>query len=86
MSSKKKIVLISIKKNLKTSEVESLGAEFFGRINYGKSSEYFIVSDSILVKHENFLGHFLHGLKLKSYVFNKYKSKRIKNYLNKCSG
>ena len=34
------------------------------------------MSDSILVKHENFLGHFLHGLKLKSYVFNKYKSKK----------
>ena len=29
-------------------------------------------------KHNNFLGHFLHGLKLKSYEFKKYKSKKIK--------
>ena len=76
INSKKKIVLISIKNNLKTSDIENLGAEFFGRINYGKNSEYFINSDSIISKNENFLGHFLHGLKLKSYEFKKYKSKK----------
>ena len=53
-----------------------MGAEFFGRINYGKNSEYFIFSDSIKTKHDNFLGYFLHGLKLKSYEFNKYKTKK----------
>ena len=73
VNSKKKIVLISIKNNLKTSDVENVGAEFYKRINYGKNSEYFIISDSIEGKHENFLGHFLHGLKLKSYEFKKYK-------------
>ena len=73
---KKKIVLISIKNNLKISDVESLGAEFYARINYGKNSEYFINSDSVLSKLDNFLGHFLHGLKLKSYTFNKYKTKK----------
>ncbi len=76
LTSKKKIVLISIKKDLKISDVENLGAELFGRINYGKSSEYFIISDSIMSKHNNFLGHFLHGLKLKSYEFKKYKTKK----------
>ena len=76
VSSKKKIVLISIKNNLKTSDVENLGAEFYKRINYGKNSEYFIISDSIEGKHKNFLGHFLHGLKLKSYEFKKYKTKK----------
>ena len=75
LSSKKKIVLISIKNNLKSSDIENLGAEFYGCINHGKNSEYFIISDSINTKHNNFLGHFLHGLKLKSYEFNKYKSK-----------
>ena len=72
---KKKVIIISIKKDLKISDVETLGAEFYGRINYGKNSEYFINSDSV-TKLDNFLGHFLHGLKLKSYVFNKYKSKK----------
>ena len=76
VNSKKKIVLISIKNNLKTSDVENLGAEFYKRINHGKNSEYFIISDSIVGKHDNFLGHFLHGLKLKSYEFKKYKTKK----------
>ena len=76
VNSKKKIILISIKKNLKNSDVENLGAEFFNRINHGKNSEYFLNSDSINVKFENFLGYFLHGLKLKSYEFTKYKTKK----------
>ena len=76
LSSKKRIVLISIKKNLRPCDIENLGAEFYGRINFGKNSEYSINSDSIISKNQNFLGHFLHGLKLKSYEFNKYKSKK----------
>ena len=76
VSSKKKIVLISIKKDLKNSDVENLGAEFFGRINYGKNSEYFLSSNSVNSKYENFISHFLHGLKLKSYEFKKYKTKK----------
>ena len=76
LTSKKKIILISIKKNLKTSDIENLGAEFYSRINYGKNSEYFIFSDSIQSKNKDFLSHFLHGLKLKSYEFKKYKTKK----------
>ena len=76
LNSKKKIILISIKNKLKTYNAENLGAEFFGRINYGKNSEYFVISDSIVGNHDNFLGHFLHGLKLKSYEFKKYKTKK----------
>ena len=78
LSSKKKIILISIKNNSKTSDFEKLGAEFFGHINNGKNSEYFLISDSVLGKLENFLSHFLHGLKLKSYEFKKYKTKKEK--------
>ena len=76
LTSKKKIILISIKKNFKTSDIENLGAEFYSRINYGKNSEYFIFSDSIQSKNKDFLSHFLHGLKLKSYEFKKYKTKK----------
>ena len=76
LNSKRKIILISIKKNLKNSEIESLGAELYGRINYGQNSEYFLNSDTAASKHENFIGYFLHGLKLKSYEFNKYKTKK----------
>ncbi len=76
VNSKKKIVLISIKNNLKASDIENLGAEFYGRVNYGKNTEYSVNADSISGKYENFLGHFLHGLMLKSYQFDKYKSKK----------
>ena len=60
-------MLVSIKNNLKTPDIESLGAELYGHIKHEKNSEYFLNSDSITSKHKNFLGHFLHGLKLKSY-------------------
>ena len=76
INSKKKIVLISIKNDSKTSDIENLGAEFYRRVNYGKNSDYFIISDTVIGEHDNFLGHFLHGLKLKSYEFKKYKTKK----------
>ena len=78
ISSKRKIVLISIKSNLKTFEIESLGAQFYGRVNNGKKSEYLINTDTIISKEKNFIGFFLHGLKLKSYEFLKYKTKKKK--------
>ena len=76
INSKRKIMLISIKKELKNFDIENLGAQFYSYINYGKNSDYLVNSDSLINKHENLLGHFLHGLKLKSYEFNKYKSKK----------
>ena len=76
LSSKKKIVLVSIKKKIKSCDIENLGAEFYQRINYGKNTDYHINTDTIIGKDEDFIGHFLHGLRLKSYEFNKYKSKK----------
>ena len=81
LTSKKKIILISIKKDLKNSEIENLGAELFGRMNFGKKSEYSINSDSFVGKKVNFIGHFLHGLKLKSYEFKKYKTNKETRYI-----
>ena len=74
--SKKKIVIISIKKNSKNFDIENLGAELYSRINYGKNTEYYLNSDSLTEKNENLVGHFLHGLILKSYEFKKYKTKK----------
>ena len=68
--------IYSIKKNLKSFDIENLGAEFYGRINYGKNADYYVNSDTIIGKDENFIGHFIHGLRLKSYEFDKYKSKK----------
>ena len=78
INSKKKIFLISIKKNLKTSDIESLGAKFHSHVNYDKKKDYFVNIDTINSNEKNFAGYFLHGLKLKSYEFNLYKSKKNK--------
>ena len=38
----KKIVLVSVK-NIKESDIENLGAEFYGRVNYGKIVSIFFI-------------------------------------------
>ena len=81
VNSKKTIFLVSIKKDIKISDIENLGAKFHSYINYDKKKEYFINSDTINNKIKNFVGYFLHGLKLKSYEFNIYKSKKNKNII-----
>ena len=44
-----------------------------------KSQNKFILnSDSLPNKLNNLIGYFLHGLKLKSYIFEKYKTKKNK--------
>ena len=78
INSKKSIFLVSVKKDITASDIENLGAKFHKHINYEKKNDYFVHSDTIVVKAKNFLGHFLHGLKLKSYEFNLYKSKKKK--------
>ena len=84
INSKRTLFLISIKKDLKISDVENLGAKFNKFINYDKKSQYLVNSDTINTNIKNFIGHFLHGLKLKSYEFNKYITKKKKNivYIN----
>tara|TARA_B100000963_G_scaffold201165_1_gene175169 strand:+ start:5 stop:1459 length:1455 start_codon:yes stop_codon:yes gene_type:complete len=76
ISSKKKIILVSLKKNLTSSEVENLGADCYKIIKELKESNFFINSDTAMKKSKNFVGHFLHGIRLKSYLFEKYKSKK----------
>ena len=78
INSKKTIFLASIKKDFRASDIENLGAKFHSHINYEKKNEYFINSDSVKSKIKNFIGYFLHGIKLKSYEFNLYKSKKTK--------
>ncbi|MDB0053892.1 leucyl aminopeptidase [Candidatus Pelagibacter sp.] len=76
INSKKTIYLISLKKDLKISDLESLGADFFISVKNSKQNSYLIDLGLTKNKIENFVGYFLHGLKLKSYEFNKYKSKK----------
>ena len=60
ISSKKKIFLISIKRDIKNSQIENLGAEFFNYLKDFKNKEFQIISDAVSIKLKNFLGYFLH--------------------------
>lgn len=82
INSKKTIFLASIKKDIKISDIENLGAKFHDYINYDKKNDYFVNSDTVSSKIKNFLGYFLHGVKLKSYEFNIYKSKKDKKIIS----
>ena len=82
INSKKTIFLVSIRKNIKTSEIENLGAKFHGHIRYDKKNDYLVNSDTVSSKIKNFVGYFLHGVKLKSYEFNIYKSKKDKKLVS----
>tara|TARA_B100001540_G_C15775663_1_gene628540 strand:- start:111 stop:1565 length:1455 start_codon:yes stop_codon:yes gene_type:complete len=78
LNSEKKIILVSIKKNLSNSEAENLGAKFYDQFKDLKQSKYNLNSDTIPIELKNIIGCFLHGLKLKSYIFDKYKTKKNK--------
>ena len=82
INSKKTIFLVSIKKDIRISEIESLGAKFYSYINFDKKNDFFLNSDTLNTKISSFLGHFLHGLKLKSYEFNLYKSSKKKKLIS----
>ena len=82
INSKKKIILISFKKNLSNFEAENLGAECFNILTKSqKINEYNVYSETLNNKSKNLLGHFLHGIKLKSYKFEKYKTKKDKKII-----
>ena len=70
IDSKKTIFLVSIKKDIKITDIENLGAKFHSYINFDKKKDYFVNSDTANSKIKNFVGFFLHGIKLKSYEFN----------------
>ena len=78
ISSKKKIILVSLEKNITNSDAENLGAKCYDLFNELKKTEYNINSDTIPNGSNNVTGYFLHGIKLKSYKFEKYKTKKNK--------
>ena len=79
IDSKKKLILVSVKKNIKNFEAENLGAKFYNNLKNLKINDFEINTDYFPTNLKNFVGYFLHGLKLKSYVFDKYKTKKNKN-------
>ncbi len=78
ITSKKKIILLSLKSNFKVSDFENLGAKFYDTIKDDKRTEYYLNTNTISIKLKKQIGDFLHGIKLKSYSFTKYKTKKTK--------
>ena len=79
VNEKTTLILISIKNDLKSSDVENMGAEFYNFIKKNSFEDISIYTESVKSKPgKDFIGRFMHGLKLKSYEFNLYKSKKQK--------
>ena len=70
---KKTIILVKVEKN---AIDENLGAEFYNFIKQNDFKKIYIFSNSANNLSKNFMNNFLHGIKLKSYEFNLYKSKK----------
>ncbi len=82
LNEKTTLILISLKKDLKSSDVENIGAEFFNFMKKNLFDDVSIFTESVRSKPgRDFIGRFMHGLKLKSYEFNIYKSKKTKNII-----
>jgi len=78
INSKRKVILVSLKKDIKNSDMENLGAKFYDLFKDTKENTFILNSNTISDKSKNFVGNFLHGLRLKSYTFEKYKTKKNK--------
>tara|TARA_B100000965_G_C19594830_1_gene759680 strand:- start:1046 stop:2515 length:1470 start_codon:yes stop_codon:yes gene_type:complete len=72
------VILIRVKKNQSSLEIEKIGAEFYMFLKsnlYLKTTFYEQNIKNAATNNEYFFDQFLQGLQLKSYEFNKYKSK-----------
>ena len=79
LNSSQKITFIKIKNSKSTIENEKKGADFFDFIKLNSLTEITFLENNIRntnISNQLFLDEFLHGLELKSYNFNKYKSKK----------
>ena len=82
ISEKTTVIVIAVKKDLNGHGIENLGASFFNFVKKNSFKEISIIAESLNSKAGvDFMGSFIHGLKLKSYEFNIYKSKKIENKL-----
>ena len=84
LNSSQKIIFIKIKNSQLTLENEKKGADFFEYMKTNSLTDITFLENNIKntsITNKLFLDEFLHGLKLKSYKFNKYKSKKAdENY------
>ena len=78
LNPEQKIILIKIKKTQTTTDNEKNGANFYNYIksNSLKNLTFYDNNITETQTNKNFIDEFLHGMQLKSYEFNKYKTKK----------
>tara|TARA_Y100000816_G_scaffold287299_1_gene269755 strand:+ start:33 stop:1478 length:1446 start_codon:yes stop_codon:yes gene_type:complete len=79
LDSKITIILIALNKQNKNNDFENLGAKFFDFVKNNNLETVSIFSNYIDKKNYSY---FAHGIKLKSYTFNIYKTKNKKKNIN----
>ena len=79
INSLRKIILVSLKKKFSNFDAQNLGAECYIILSESKMVENNFNTETVQKKSKNLIGHFLHGMRLKSYKFEKYKTKKDKN-------
>ena len=79
INSSQKIILIKIKNNQTSTDNEKKGANFYNFLKSNLQTNLTFFDNNILetqTKNRIFIEEFLHGMQLKSYEFNKYKTKK----------
>ena len=79
LNSNQKVIVVKLKNFLSSTENEKLGAEFYSHIKENQISNSTLLEDNFrefTKKNKNLLDQFIHGAKLKSYSFDKYKTKK----------
>ena len=74
-----KIILIKIKNNQTSTDNEKKGANFYNFVKSNLLTNLTFFDNNIYetqTKNKSFINEFLHGMQLKSYEFNKYKTKK----------
>ena len=83
LNDKQNLIIIKTKTNQKSIDNEKLGAKFFDFINSNSIVKVLFIDRNFFGKSltKKFIEEFFHGIELKSYEFNKYKSKKLlKNF------
>ena len=76
LNPEKTLILISVKKTYSNNDFENLGSSFYDFVKSNNFTYINILSETTFGNLSNSFNHFIHGFKLKSYEFIKYKSKK----------
>ena len=80
-----KIILIKIKNNQTSTDNEKIGANFYNFIKSNTLNNLTFLDgniDETQIKNKILIDEFIHGMQIKSYAFNKYKTKKEISFIN----